>query len=149
MAVTLWATRNEAEAVCDEQGGSVLPVANSRSWVHVPPAETVPPAWLTGARTGDPDTSSSTSGRAKRGLGQRLVLAALRTRPKGLTDFGLAAVTGVKQTSIGKRRGELRDAGLVEDSGRREQSDTGASAIVWTLTTEGREMADQQHEDER
>lgn len=51
--------------------------------------------------------------------------------PGGLTDFELAARLGVQQTSIGKRRGELRDTGWVEDSGERRAAPSGSKAIVW------------------
>lgn len=43
----------------------------------------------------------------------------------------------MKQTSAGKRRGELRDMGLVFNTGNRRPSDTGSPAIVWDLTPLG------------
>jgi len=61
----------------------------------------------------------------------------------GLTDFDLAAQTGVQQTSIGKRRGELRDAGLVcrarteDGTGVSRPSPTGSPAAVWVLSAAG------------
>jgi hypothetical protein len=36
-------------------------------------------------------------------------------------------------SSVRKRRTELRDAGIIRDSGRRETIPTGSSAIVWEL----------------
>lgn len=63
----------------------------------------------------------------------------------GLTDFELANITGIQQTSIGKRRGELRDAGYVEalelDGVKvRRLSPTGAPAQVWRITQEGLDL---------
>ena len=84
-------------------------------------------------RNTDPDTSEDA---AKRDPEQRQrdrdrALAALRAAPDGLTDYELAAIIGRQQNSAGKRRGELRDAGLVRDSGRRRPAPSGSSAIVW------------------
>lgn len=85
------------------------------------------------ARSTDPVTSHlaaiDASSRAQ--TNRDLALATLRSHPSGLTDFDLADLTGIAQTSIGKRRGELRDAGLVEDSGRHRPSPSGSAAIVW------------------
>jgi hypothetical protein len=49
----------------------------------------------------------------------------------------LAIGLEMKQTSAGKRRGELRDMGLVFNTGNRRPSDTGSPAIVWDLTPLG------------
>jgi hypothetical protein len=43
-----------------------------------------------------------------------------------------------QQTSVGKRRGELRDLGLIEDSNTARPAPSGALAIVWRLTEAGR-----------
>lgn len=71
-------------------------------------------------------------------------LAALRAAgERGLTDYDLQDVTGVQQTSIGKRRGELVTAGLVERQlvicpesltlipGRRMSGPSGSQCAVW------------------
>lgn len=85
------------------------------------------------ARTSDPDTSHEaaryTEPRAN--TNRALALRVLREHPDGLTDFELAELTGLQQTSIGKRRGELRDGGFVRDTGRRRRAPSGAMAIVW------------------
>jgi len=52
---------------------------------------------------------------------------------EGLTDDELAISLGIPLNSTNKRRGELRDRGLVWDSGRRRQTRTGSSAIVWVV----------------
>jgi len=60
-----------------------------------------------------------------------------------LTDFELATRTGLQQTSIGKRRKECQDAGLVTvllgASGEKikRPAPSGSSALVWVLTAEG------------
>jgi len=57
----------------------------------------------------------------------------------GLTDFELEEITGVKQTSIGKRGGELVQMGLVEaakDMPRRK-NDGGSPCMVWRVTEKG------------
>lgn len=85
-----------------------------------------------GARRNDPDTSQLAAAKIRdRGV-YRDVLAVLREHGP-CTDFELAARLDRQQTSIGKRRGELRDAGLVIDSGLRRKSPSGSSAIVWKL----------------
>ena len=84
-------------------------------------------------RRDDPHTSWAAAQDAARGADthRARALAALRAAPDGLTDFELADRLGVQQTSIGKRRGELRDAGLVADSGFRRRAPSGSLAIVW------------------
>jgi hypothetical protein len=57
--------------------------------------------------------------------------------PDGLTDFELADIMGRQQTSAGKRRGELRDIGLVSDTGYRRPAPSGSMAIVWAITRQG------------
>jgi hypothetical protein len=66
--------------------------------------------------------------------GRKIALDLLFAHSDGLTDFELAELSGWQQTSIGKRRGELRDLGLVEDSGFRRPSPSGSRAIVWKIT---------------
>lgn len=89
--------------------------------------------YLRHVRRTDPDTSHHAA-RATRGnapTNRAIALDTLRRFPAGLTDFELAEITGLQQTSIGKRRGELRDAGLVRDSGQRRPSPSGSPSIVW------------------
>jgi len=47
------------------------------------------------------------------------------------TDYQIAQAANILRSSAAKRRQELYDAGLVEDSGQREPTDTGTLAIVW------------------
>ena len=83
-------------------------------------------------RTQDPDTSHQAATNAsKRGPSQRRrIWEALQTLGTA-TDYELAMATGILRSSAAKRRQELVDAGLVEDSGLREPTDTGTLAIVW------------------
>jgi hypothetical protein len=82
----------------------------------------------------DPETSraAATDAAANAHTHRNRVLVALRDAgADGLTDFELADRLGLQQTSAGKRRGELRDAGLVVDSGRKRPAPSGSAAIVW------------------
>jgi transcription initiation factor IIE alpha subunit len=47
------------------------------------------------------------------------------------TDYEIAEHLGILRTSAAKRRQELTDAGLVEDTGRTRPTDTGTSAVIW------------------
>jgi hypothetical protein len=91
------------------------------------------------ARFTDPETSRRAAADAARSAAthRTRALETLRAHHGGLTDFELAALLGVAQTSIGKRRGELRDAGLVEDSGVRRPAPSGSAAIVWRIRLGG------------
>lgn len=85
------------------------------------------------ARATDPGTShgaaAQTKARAPRH--RELALKVLREHPEGLSDFELAAITRVPQTSIGKRRLELQRMGLVAATDERRPSPTGTPAMVW------------------
>lgn len=60
-----------------------------------------------------------------------------------MTDFELADKTGLQQTSIGKRRKDCQDAGLVdvltdENGGKvKRPAPSGSNALVWKLTQAG------------
>lgn len=59
-----------------------------------------------------------------------------------MTDFQLAEKTGLQQTSIGKRRKDCQDVGLVDfyrPNGEKEkrQTPSGSSAYVWQITELG------------
>ena len=89
------------------------------------------------ARHTDPTTSHEAASKATplSSRHRRIALAALRDAGVwGLTDFELAAATGIQQTSIGVRRKELVRAGYVEATSMRRLSPSGSSAIVWRVT---------------
>lgn len=77
----------------------------------------------------DPETSKLAAvaqiGR-KHDAHSKVLRALLDAFGDGLTDHELAAAVGLIQTSAGKRRGELRDAGYV-----------GSPCVVWHLTALG------------
>ena len=92
-----------------------------------------------GYRNSDPETSQAAALRMPN-LRSRDRLTVLRTHamhPQGLTDFELAALLQRQQTSVGKRRGELRDAGLITKSPARRLAPSGSPAIVWAITSAG------------
>lgn len=98
---------------------------------------------MLGARTTDPETSHAAAlmSTTQKAGDQRAVLSAhYRVRGDGLTDFELAAYLGRQQTSVGKRRGELRDLGLIEQTELRRPAPSGKSAIVWRITANGRRV---------
>lgn len=95
------------------------------------------------ARASDPVTSHMAARRtpALRAHDRRRVLLTHVSHPDGLTDFELGVLVGRQQTSAGKRRGELRDDGFIEDSLIRRAAPSGASAIVWRITAAGLAVA--------
>jgi hypothetical protein len=95
-----------------------------------------------GARATDPDTShrAAAEHKALRSRDRREVLR-LHCRFNGLTDFELATLMDRQQTSVGKRRCELRDLGLIENSGMKRSAPSGSLAIVWRITARGRHVA--------
>lgn len=91
------------------------------------------------ARTSDPDTSHAAAAMQtpeRRARGQWLALDALARRGP-LTDFELADITGWQQTSIGRRRKQLVDRGLVVQTEARRRTPSGATAAVWRITRAG------------
>lgn len=85
------------------------------------------------ARRTDPDTSHQAAVRATltAASGRKIALDTHRDHPAGLTDFELADITGIAQTSIGVRRCELVRLGLIEKTDFRRPSPSGSPAIVW------------------
>lgn len=85
------------------------------------------------ARRSDPSTSHEAAKLAgrKAETHRQLALRTLQCHPEGLTDFQLSEIVQVPQTSIGVRRHELCQLGLVMDSGTRRRAPSGARAIVW------------------
>ena len=102
-------------------------------------------AALSSARATDPDTAHDaalTAANADHRAVYAAILAALHEHGP-LTDYHLslhvARRTGapILRTSVGKRRGELRDMGLICNSGHRAKTDTNTTAIRWALTPAG------------
>lgn len=74
---------------------------------------------------------------------QRLSLAAiLSARHSGLTAIEAAVAIGLDRYSVQSRLSELRNKGLIVDSGQRRPNPSGRRAIVWIA----REYADVDNE---
>lgn len=65
------------------------------------------------------------------------VYAYLRDTAGGATDEEIQSALGMKVQSETPRRGELVDAGLVRDSGRKRKTSSGATATVWEAVPGG------------
>jgi len=96
------------------------------------------------ARRSDPVTSHEAAHKASFSASAHRVMAMevlLKHGPK--TDFELADITGLQQTSIGKRRKDCQDAGFIDRLKDQDgltvkrKTPSGSNAIVWTLTKEG------------
>jgi hypothetical protein len=94
------------------------------------------------ARATDPETSAQAADAHPwiRRVDRLAVLIAHANHPNGLTDFELADIVKRQQTSAGKRRGELRDLGMIEQTDERRAAPSGSMAIVWKITDIGREF---------
>jgi hypothetical protein len=107
-----------------------------------PPAVTqvTPPKKL--HRETDPKTSKwAAEAASKRSGGQRMRVWTAINQLGNATDFEIDDHIGILRTSAAKRRQELTEAGLVVDSGRRRQTDTGTFAIVWVPVYTAKENA--------
>lgn len=93
-------------------------------------------------RSTDPDTAAEAAAQPGRSTLRQRVLVALLTYG-AMSDEEIAGVLAEqdRKDSVSKRRSELRDAGLVEDTGERTRTRRGSSTIVWALSQEGRRVA--------
>lgn len=67
---------------------------------------------------------------------QRVALRAIRAAgSRGLTTNELVAAVRIGRDSIQPRTSELREMGLIRDSGARRRNANGKSAIVWVANT--------------
>lgn len=85
------------------------------------------------ARATDPETSRLAAEQIAPHVhaGQMKALAVFYRYPvSSFDDFQLAELTGVKQTSIGKRRKELETMGYVEKTARRESPSKLTRSVV-------------------
>jgi|688.fasta_scaffold127181_3 DNA-binding MarR family transcriptional regulator len=97
------------------------------------------------ARNTDPETSHEAAADVSfRASAHRLLAMQALDRFGALTDYELAARTGLQQNSIGKRRKDCQDAGMVErlldadGNSIKRPAPSGSKALVWTLTEKGR-----------
>jgi hypothetical protein len=140
----MWPSQEHATAA-RQPGDTILVIG--QTWICAPHGTDVPALLAAcqrtntaGARASDPDTShQAASENGKRAANdRRAVLEFHRAHPEGTTDFEMSALLARQQTSLGKRRGELRDLGLIEDTGLRRPAPSGALAAVWRITEAGR-----------
>jgi hypothetical protein len=96
------------------------------------------------ARNTDPETSHEAAADVTFKASRHRILALKALYTYGpLTDYQLAARTGLQQNSIGKRRKDCQDAFLVDvlvdEDGKKVKrpAPSGSNALVWTLTQEG------------
>lgn len=100
------------------------------------------------ARNSDCETSHAAAAMASMRASEDrlLVLRLLADGPK--TDFEIADITGRQQTSLGKRRGDCVDYGLVEvakdgDEILKRPAPSGSMARVWCITGAGLRFLEQ------
>lgn len=91
------------------------------------------------ARADDPDTSKAAAASIAPAIPEdcRRVLDVVRARPGGVTAWEVRCVlsaSGVDrdQNCVARRLSDLRDAGLVVDSGTRRPGRSARQLIVWT-----------------
>lgn len=96
------------------------------------------------ARSTDPDTSHQAAHDTSFKASKHRLMALRTLRRFGpLTDYELSARTGLQQNSIGKRRKDCQDAGLVDfyynDLGAKVKrpAPSGSLALVWAIKPEG------------
>lgn len=98
------------------------------------------------ARRSDPGTSHQAAERVMPIAGtdrMNVLIAHWHNRMTGLTDFELAHHLNRQQTSVGKRRGELRDAGMIAPTLDKRSAPSGSPALVWKITQKGIEFLTQ------
>ena len=77
------------------------------------------------------------------GTQRRAVLDAIAgAGESGLCDHEVQDLLGLNPSSVRPRRGELVDAGWVEDSGLRRCTPSGVEAVAWCLSAAGRRALD-------
>ena len=86
------------------------------------------------ARRGDPQTSHAAA--ASMGVGaeqhRTRILSYLRLiAPSAATKDEIGAAIGLNDVRVARRCGELRDAGLIEDSGETRLTKSGRQATAW------------------
>ncbi len=82
------------------------------------------------------DTSRDAAEMAARASGtlRALVHKTLFDNPKGLTVDETCGITGRRRYSLQPRFTQLKDAGMIRDTGERRFNESGARAIVWRAT---------------
>jgi len=102
------------------------------------------------ARNTDPETSFEAARDASFKASAHRMLALQALSQGAMTDFELADVTRLQQNSIGKRRKDCQDAGLVtvlkdsDGNNVKRPAPSGSKALVWTLTEKGKKFLQEQ-----
>ena len=98
------------------------------------------------ARRNDLDTSHEAARDAsKKAPNHRLIALQALFEHGPMTDYELAEKTGLQQNSIGKRRKDCQDIGLVDffmldGEKERRKTPSGSSAYVWQITELGKKF---------
>ena len=133
--------------ITNEQAGGYVRVASDSlgTWMVVPRAWLLEVVPTRNARNTDPVTAHEAAANVSEQQRRTVHLAVLAAiyEHGPLTDHDLAVKVSARlghtiiATSVGKRRGEVRDSGLVADSGHKGRTPSGARAIRWALTPAG------------
>lgn len=84
------------------------------------------------ARRNDLETSRlAAEAASRRSPSQRSLIWQTLLKLGEATDYELAEHLNILRTSAAKRRQELCDLGLVEDTGQTRPTDTGTLAVIW------------------
>lgn len=98
------------------------------------------------ARSTDPETSHEAARDAsKKAPNHRFVALQAFSEHGPMTDYELADKTGLQQNSIGKRRKDCQDMGLIDffmvDGEKvRRKTPSGSNAYVWQITELGKKF---------
>jgi predicted transcriptional regulator len=93
-----------------------------------------------GPAIGKTDTSADAARSIELSVGhlQRVALRAIRAAGgRGLTTNELVSVVNINRDTIQPRTSELKELGLIRDSGARRTNANGKRAIVWVAVTDG------------
>jgi hypothetical protein len=90
-------------------------------------------------RWNSPDTSIEAAHRVDVAGLLKDCLEAIAQSANGLTNDEIAIATRHPLNSISPRSAQLKRKGLIKDSGKRRPTRTGSKAIVWQITSLGRE----------
>lgn len=94
------------------------------------------------ARATDPATSEAAANAFPEIRGEQRISVLLAFDDLGeATDYRISVYLGINRTSAGKRRKELQEAGLIEETEKREQTDSSCTAVVWRCTERGHQVA--------
>lgn len=99
------------------------------------PVENIKPEWKRLVRRDDPSTSVEAAKKTVKNISKtkQRILDLLSNYPDGLCDEQIARLLNMKESSAGKRRGDLVTDGLVEYCGYTRLTSTQTNAKVWRV----------------